>query len=93
MVPGTSEVAAVADIAVHLALYVVDGTVPFAYGSRRMQDSWERDPIQIALGRAAIKRIDTNRRAGHYPLGIDSARSRYLGYLLVGMKSTCGDSR
>jgi hypothetical protein len=38
MVPGTSEFTAEADVTAHMALYVVDGTVPFAYGSRGMQD-------------------------------------------------------
>jgi hypothetical protein len=36
MVPGTSEFTAEADVTAHMALYVVDGTVPFAYGSRRV---------------------------------------------------------
>ncbi len=90
--PGNSEFTAVADIAFLMAVYVVDGTVPLAHGSR-IQDSWNRDAVQVPLDRTAIKRIDTNRRAGHYPLGIDFPRSRSWAISSFGMKSSCGDSR
>jgi hypothetical protein len=59
--------------------------------SASLEESWDRDPVQIPLHRAAIKRVDTGRRVGDYPVGIDPPCSRQTGYFLVGMESSCRD--
>jgi hypothetical protein len=47
--------------------------------SAKLEESWDRDAVQISLDRAAIECVRVRRRAEHYPLGIDPPRSRQTG--------------
>jgi hypothetical protein len=60
--------------------------------SASLEDSLNRDAVQVSLDRASVEGVHASRRSEHYPLTIDSAYSRQVGYLLLGMKSSCGDS-
>jgi hypothetical protein len=52
-----------------------------------------RDAVQIPLNRAAIKRVHVGRWADHYLLPLDFAHARQVANFLIGMESSCRDSR
>ena len=61
--------------------------------SASLEESWDRDPVQVPLDCAAIECIRLRRRTQYHSRDIDPARSRQAGYFLIGMKSSFRDSR
>lgn len=48
-------------------------------GPADVQDSWNRDPVQVSLHRPARKRVHVRRRTGRDIIAVDEPGSRQLG--------------
>lgn len=62
---------------------IVSGTEVRFRHSSELTESRNRDAVKIPLSGAAIKCVHVRRRTGHNLRGIDSTRSRQLGYFLL----------
>src|SRR5712671_6131018 len=73
-------------------LQVVAMAKKLDYRDRR-RGSWNRDPVQVALGGAVVERVNVTRRTGYRSQGVDPTRSWQAGYFLLGTKSARRDRR